>query len=275
MKLQVESSEIRRVRRIAFGLLLSAFCFLPSAYAQAPSATGAAPAKSTLPSRISPKAQELLNKAIQALGGQAFLSFKTLSSRGRVFIIYEGSTGGFAPFVNDEEFPDKRRFAYGKDPPVILINNGNKGWELDRYGLIRQGSKRLRRWQMANRYSLEGVLRRVIHEPGVLVSDEGTDFKDLLPVHVLDIFDARHMEVKLYLQRTTFLPVRISYRVQDPETRDWTVFAEAYSDYREIQGIQTPMRLTRYEDDERSAEYFLNSAEYNKEYPPGFFRPGR
>jgi hypothetical protein len=275
MKLRAESSRIQIVRKTALGFLLCAFCFLPLVFAQTPPATGTAPAKNTLPSRIDPKAQDLLDKAIQALGGQAFLSFKTMSSRGRVFVIYEGSTGGYAPFVNDEEFPDKRRFAYGKEPPVILINNGDKGWELDRYGLIRQDSKRLRRWQMANRYSLEGVLRRVIHEPGVLVSDEGTDFKDLLPVHVLDIFDARHIEVKLYLQRSTFLPVRISYRLQNPADREWTVFAEAYSDYREIQGIQTPMHLTRYEDDERSAEYFLNSAEYNKEYPPGFFQPGR
>jgi hypothetical protein len=258
-----------------FCFLLSAFCFLPSAFPQAPPGTGSAPAKNTLPSRIDPQAQGLLDKAIQALGGPAFLSIKSMSSRGRVFVIYEGSTGGFAPFVNDVEFPDKRRFAYGKEPPVILINNGDKGWELDRYGLIRQDSKRLRRWQMANRYSLEGVLRRVIHEPGVLVSDGGTDFKDLLPVHVLDIFDVRQIEVKLYLQRNTYLPVRISYRVQDPQSLEWTVFAEAYSDYKEIQGVQTPMHLTRYEDEERTAEYFLNSAEYNKEYPAGFFQPSR
>lgn len=261
--------------KIVFGLLVSAFCFAPSAFPQTSAGTGSQTAQKTPPTRIDPKAQELLDKTIQALGGQAFLDFKTATTRGRVFVISEGATGGFAPFESQMEFPDKRRFAYGKDRPVVLINNGDRAWELDRYGLMRLETKRARRWQQANRYGLEGLLRRVIREPGVLILDGGVDFMDLLPVRVLDIFDARHIEVKLYLQRKTFLPIRITYRTQNPENLEWTVHAESFSEYKEIQGIQTPMHLTRYENDERTTEYFLSSAQYNKDYPPGTFEPRR
>ena len=71
---------------------------------------------------------------IQALGGPAFLKVKRLTTRGRIFSIRDESTSGFAPFESFVEYPDKRRFSYGKKPPVILINNGDQAWELDRYG---------------------------------------------------------------------------------------------------------------------------------------------
>jgi hypothetical protein len=241
--------------------------------------TGDAPSQAAKPeaatSRIDPKSRELLDKVIQALGGQTFLSFKTLSSRGRAFSIYEGETTGFAPYESDFEPPDKRRFAYGKKQPVILINNGSRGWQQDRFGLIRQKVESVRRWQITTRYGLESLVRRVVREPGTLVQDAGTDFVDLLPVRVLDISDSRQVEVKLYLQRSTYLPIRIAYRVQNPQSREWDEYGESYSDYREIQGIQTPMRLVRYVNGERVLEYFLNTAEYNKEYPPGYFEPRR
>jgi hypothetical protein len=268
-----------------FCLLLSNFCFLLSAFfltpraaaqeAPAPAATTPQAAPVAKGTHIDPKAKELLDKVIQALGGQAFLNYKTISSTGRAFSIYEGETTGFAPYQSDVEPPDKRRFAYGKGQKVILLNNGGRGWQQDRFGLIRQKPQTVRRWQIAMRYSLEGVFRHIVREPGTLILGGGTDFVDLLPARVLDISDSHRVQLKVYLQRTTYLPIRITYRIQNPESREWDEYSESYSDYQAFQGIQTPMRLVRYVDQERVAEYFLNTAEYNKEYPPGYFEPRR
>jgi hypothetical protein len=268
-----------------FCLLLSNFCFLLSAFfltpraaaqeAPAPAATTPQAAPVAKGTHIDPKAKELLDKVIQALGGQAFLNYKTISSTGRAFSIYEGETTGFAPYQSDVEPPDKRRFAYGKGQKVILLNNGGRGWQQDRFGLIRQKPQTVRRWQIAMRYSLEGVFRHIVREPGTLILDGGTDFVDLLPARVLDISDSHRVQLKVYLQRTTYLPIRITYRIQNPESREWDEYSESYSDYQAFQGVQTPMRLVRYVDQERVAEYFLNTAEYNKEYPPGYFEPRR
>jgi hypothetical protein len=265
----------------AFSLLLCAFCFLPVAWGQEATPTGApaATAKQSAPApaepRMDAKSKDLLDKVIQALGGQAFLNYKTISSTGRAFSIYEGETTGYAPYESNVEPPDKRRFAYGKGQKVILINNGSRGWEFDRYGLIRQKPEKVERWRIAMRYSLEGLLRHIVREPGTLVLDGGTDFVDLLPVRVLEISDARRVDVKLDLERSTYLPTRITYRIQNPQSREWDVYAESYSEYREIQGIQTPMRLVRYVNGERVAEYFLSTALYNQEFPPGYFEPRR
>jgi hypothetical protein len=256
----------------AYGPPLAAFCLPHPALASEQSASQNPPAP---PSRTDPKAQELLDQAVQALGGPAFVAAKSLTARGRVFAIADGATAGFAPFESTVEYPERRRFSYGKDQPVILVNDGERGWQLDRYGMIRQPPEQIRRWRLANRYSLENLLRRVIHEPGVLIQDGGADFVDDLAVRVVDLMDARRIRLKLYLHKVTFLPVRISYRIQNPETREWEEYAEVYGDYQNVQGIKTPMHITRFLNGERFSEVFRRAAEYNADYPSNYFTPVR
>lgn len=257
----------------AFCLLLSPFCLRLASLAQQAPGPGTEQKPPALPARIDPKAQELLDRAIQALGGPRFLSFKTLTTSGRVFVISEESTAGLAPFQSGVEYPDKRRFSYGKKQPVTLINNGDHAWELDRYGLTRQLPEQIYRWKISNRYSLENLLRLRIHEPGILIQAGGVDFVDNLPAHVLEIYEAEGPHVRLFLHRTNFLPGRIEYRVQNPKTREWEAFADVYGDYQKVQGIQTPMHVSRYTNGERISETFRNTARYDENFPPGYFEP--
>jgi hypothetical protein len=227
----------------------------------------------TLASRIDPKAQELLDRAVAALGGPAFLNFKRLSTRGRIFSISDESTSGLAPFRSAVEYPDKRRFSYGKKKPVILINNGERAWELDKYGLTSQLPEQVWRWKLSTRYSLENLLRLRIHEPGLLVLSGGADFVDNVPTRGLEIQEAQGTNVRVDLHRQTFLPIRISYRVQNPKTHEWEEYADVYADYQSVQGIQTPMHTTRFLNGERVSEIFRNSAQYDESYPADYFEP--
>jgi hypothetical protein len=212
---------------------------------------------------------------IQGLGGPAFLKVKRLTTRGRIFSIRDEVTTGYAPFESAAEYPDKRRFSYGKNPPVILINNGDQAWELDRYGQTTQAAEPARRWRISNRYSLENLLRLRIHEPGILIQPGGVDFVDNVATQALDMVDAQGTQLKLDLNRQTLLPVRVTYRVQDPQTGDWTEFEDVYSDYKNIQGIMTPMHVARFLDEERVSEIFRSFAHYDDEYPSTYFQPVR
>jgi Ni/Co efflux regulator RcnB len=223
--------------------------------------------------RVDPKAQQLLDRAIQALGGKAFLSSKTLTTKGRIYAIRDESTAGLAPFQSHIQYPDKRRFSYGKTPPVILINNGDKGWEIDRYGLIDLPKEQLQRWIASNRYSLENLLRERLNDPGILVLTSGVDFVDNVPTQGIEITEAGGTNVRLDLSRQTFLPIRISYQVRNLKTGDSDDYADVYADYKPFDGIQTPMHITRYVNGERVGETFRNSAHYNEDYPANYFTP--
>jgi hypothetical protein len=253
-------------RTIVAGTSLLAVC-LP-AYRAGQNPPQSAPAR---PAIINAKAQAILDKTIQVLGGPAFLSSKSLTTAGRVFAIADEQTVGFAPFESIVEFPDKRRFTYGKKLPVVLINNGEKGWEIDKYGTISQKGEERRRWQLTSRYGMENVLRVRIHEPGILVQEGGEDFVDQAPVRKVSMVDAQQGQIILSVNRSTYLPVRIAFRVLNPVSKEWDDYVDVYGDYKAIQGIQTPMHITRFLNDERVSEIYRNTAKYDASIPAGTF----
>lgn len=262
----------KHCRSIKFAMLiLPALCM---SLATPPIAAGQAnAAPPTLPPKIDAKSQAVLTQVIQALGGADFLNFKTLTTRGRIFLFSEGDMAGAVKFISEVEYPEKRRFTYGNQKPVTLINDGDEGWEVDRLGVIRQKDEQIRNWKLAARYTLENLLRIRVHEPGVLVQDGGVDFVNNFPARVLDISDARGARVKLYVRSTTFLPLRVDYRVLNNKTGEWDEHVDDYSDYQPKQNIMTPMHITHSLDGERVTELFRNTAAYDQTYPAGHFQP--
>jgi hypothetical protein len=242
-------------------------CALPGALA------AQQPAAPQIAARIDPQARQILDRTIQALGGQAFLNAKSLTTKGRIFFFQDGATAGLEPYESWVVYPDKRRFSYGKTKPVILINDGDKGWELDRYGLIAQPDQQLQGWILSNRYSLENLLRLRIHEPGVLIQMGKVDFVDNVPTQGIEIIAPGGTSVRLDLHRQTFIPSRINYRVRNVKEDAWDDYSDAYSDYKTVDGILTPMHVTRYLNGDRIGETFRNSAQYNEEYPSNYFTP--
>jgi hypothetical protein len=210
---------------------------------------------------------------VRALGGETFLNAKSIRTEGRVFSITEGSTSGFAKYESTVQFPGKRRFSYGKDKPVTLINDGERGWQLDRYGMVRQQPDQVRLWNIAYRYGYESLLRSVIREPGLLIQYSGTEFTGPVSTHVISITDSKQVQVRINLDQKTSLPARVSYRLFNPKTGEWEEFAEIYADFRDFQGIKTPMQLTRFREGERIGENFRKVVEYNVEIPANYFTP--
>ncbi len=229
------------------------------------------PAPPQLQSHIDSQARQMLDRTIQALGGQAFLNAKSLTSKGRVFFFQDGATAGLEPYESWMQYPDQRRFSYGKTKPVILINDGDKGWELDRYGLIAQPDPQLQSWVLSTRYGLENLLRIRINEPGVLIQVGKVDFVDNIPTQGLEITALGGISIRLDLHRQTLLPSRITFRIRNVKENAWDEYSIAYSDFKSFDGIQTPMHIYRSLNGERIGETFLNYAHYNEDYPSNYF----
>jgi hypothetical protein len=255
---------------------LSAQSPAPAGPAGSPSSSAPTPV-ATQPARIEAKAQALLDRTIQVLGGPAFLNFHTLTTHGRLFSITSASEG-LVYFDSQTQFPDKRRLAYGistKTKPIIVINNGELGWEIDRMGMVHLDTADIAQWRFSNRYNLENLLRLRIHEPGTLVQSVGADFVNNLPVDILAIVDAKQTQIKLYLNRQTALPVEINYRKWNAEANEWDEYDDDYADFRTFQGVATAMHISRSLNGRRFSEVYRSSAIYNESYPPRIFEdPG-
>jgi hypothetical protein len=278
------ANSLHRVPHCIFGTLALALGVCVSVlHAQQPVATPP-------PTRIDAQSRQLLDRTIQALGGQAFLNAKSLTSKGRAFFFRDGNTAGMQPFVSQVVYPDKRRFTFGKNKKILsmdtgnvsyegetksvtLINNGKKGWELDQYGLIAQPEQQLQGWILSNRYSLESLLRQRINDAGVLIQFGKVDFVDNVRTQSIEIIESGGISIRLDVSPTTFLPTRIYYRVWNARDKARDEYSDAYSEYKVIDGIQLPMHVTRYLNGDRIGETFRNFAKLNEDYPEKLFNP--
>ena len=229
----------------------------------------------SLPENVSAQARALVDQVIEKLGGEKFQQIESITVRGRFFTVGSRGTAGMMPFESQELLSTKRRFSYGKKQPIILVNDGDKGWQLDRLGRTRQTPEEIWTWRLRARYNLYGLLLRVAEEPDILMVEAGTDFVDNVSVRVVEIVDVQRVKVKLFVDKNRYLPVRIQYRALNPKTDRWEEHGLTYSNYQKVQGTLTPLQEGRWLNGRQQAEVFFHEIYYNLPFSPDVFVPRR
>src|SRR5258708_31711162 len=114
------------------------------------------------------KAKALIDQAIQALGGQAYLTIRDRELSGRLFGFHHGqSTGNGEEFSSFSEFPDKERVELTKQRDIAELYIGTKGYEITYKGPKPIETKDLDGYMRRRRFSLETLLRTWVPDPTV------------------------------------------------------------------------------------------------------------
>lgn len=231
-----------------------------------PTATGLPPADAE-------KGRAILQEAIKALGGDAFLNAKDLRAEGRAFQFgREEQLSGMARFVEYEKFPDKVRQELGKDKDFIVIFNGEKGWDKDFRGVREYPEEEMRRIRENRVLSVEHILRYRMKEPGLAVRHLGVDVVGGRPVDLVEVLDAENRAVTIAIEQASRLPVRREWSRRNPQTRLRENEVEVLGNYRKVDGIQTPYYQLRERDGQKIFEVFLTAAAYNQNPPDSLFQ---
>ena len=220
------------------------------------------------------KSRELITQMIKALGGDAYLHFTDVEQDGRTNGFYHGQpTGGTAPFWRFYKFPDKERVELTKQRDWIVIHNGGRGTETTFHGTRPEDDEATREYQLRDQYSMENVLRNWLNAPGTAFFYDGTGFTDNHQVDNVTVANANDQQETFSLDIFTHLPVRKSFTVRDPKYKDKDTYSDIYSEYRVVQGIQTPFVVTRVKNDEMISQRFLAKVLYNQGLQDSFFVP--
>ena len=218
------------------------------------------------------KAKTLLDQAVQALGGQAFLDIQDMSQTGRTYSFHHGETTStgvlFWRFVR---FPDKERIEVTKQRDVAYVYNGDHAYEVTYKGTAAQDVKVVADYLRRRSHSLEWVLRRWLKEPGVALFYDGAAVAADKPADQVSIMNAHDDSVTLYLDTTTHLPIKKSFTWRDPADNLRNTEEEVYDAYRPTQGIMTPYSITRYYNGDMSNQRFLNTVTYNNNLSDSMF----
>jgi hypothetical protein len=220
------------------------------------------------------KAKNLVAQAIQALGGEAYLTIRDREQQGRGYSFHHGRpSGGGNVFWSFFEFPDKERVEVTKERDIAELYVGNKGYEITYKGAHPMDEKDIADYLRRRRFSLETLLRMWVNDPGVIFLFEGNAIAAQHSALQVTLINAKNESVTLYFDVDTHLPVKKSFEWRDPVDRQKNLEEEIYENYRPISGVMVPYNVTRYFNGDMASQRFLNSVTINQGLDQAMFDP--
>jgi hypothetical protein len=220
------------------------------------------------------KAKELIQQAIQALGGQAYLNVRDREQNGRGYALHHGQqTGEGVLFWSFSEFPDKERIELTPERDVAELFVGNKGYEITYKGVHPMEQKDLDEYLRFRHFSLDTVLRAWVNEPGMMFLFEGSAIAAQHPALAVTLINVKDESVTLYFDADTHLPIKKSFTWRDPVDRQKNLEEEVYDNYKLVSGVMAAFNVTRYFNGDMSRQRFYFSVTINQGLNPAMFDP--
>ena len=266
-------------RYLVFLAVFAGFISAPAQTAPDPGATNAAPTPPAQTAPASPsqdenarKARGLLDQMIQALGGPAFMNMQDMSQDGRTYSFYHGNpTGAGAVYWRFWKWPDKDRIELTKQRDWVIITNGDNGYEVTYKGTAPHEKEILNDYLRRREYSLEWVLRKWLMEPGIALFYDGPTVAERKQADQVTIMNAKGEAVSIAMDTTTHLPLKKTFTWRDPTDREKNEEFELYDNYKPIQGIMTPLSVTRGRNGDMMNQRFINTVKYDQNLPDSMF----
>jgi len=217
-----------------------------------------------MPEQSAAKAKELLQQAVEALGGNAYLNVHDVTCTGRIGSFdHSGELTGFGKFIDFAEPPFKERQENLPKRNIIEIYDGDKGWTLDRGGVSDAPKADLAEFQETVQRDIDNILRHRVHEPDMVFRYAGRDIVDLKPVDWVELVDGGNRTIRIAFSTASHLPIRKSVEARDPALRMTMEEIEYYSNYHPIAGIQTALQITREKNGMKVFQVFFDKCDYN------------
>lgn len=246
----------------------------PNSKAQISNAAAPALALDKEAQENSNKAKAILHQAIEALGGQTYLTIRDREQQGRGYGFHGGRpTGSGGLFWSFSEFPDKERVELTKERDIAELYVGNKGYEITYKGPHPIEKKDLDDYLRRRRFSLDTILRAWVNDASVVLLFEGNAIAAQHPAFKVTLINAQNEGVTLFLDTQTHLPVKKSFEWRDPVDRQKNLEEEVYENYRSVSGIMAPFNVTRYFNGDMASQRFLNSVTINQGLDERMFDP--
>ena len=243
------------------------------AQAAASTAPGAPQGVPARPDDNARKAKALLEQMIQAMGGEAYRNVQDMKQEGRTYSFFHGQpTGAGAPFWRFWKWPDKERLELTKQRDWVIIHNGDQGYEITFRGVGLEDPKTFADYQRRRQFALEWVLRSWLRQPGVALFYEGPAVAAQKQAEQVTILNAKNEGVTIDIDAMTHLPVKKTFTWRDPADGQRNEEAEIYENFKTVQGVATPLSITRMMNGDISNQRFISSVSYNQSLPDSLFQ---
>ena len=223
------------------------------------------------------RAQQVLARALEAMGGESYLAVKTEYVKGRDFFFKKNRRSGLVPFQSWAHYQDPFRFRRqiykGKRQTLEVFNlELGKAWIQEGFHTIEEvPPDAFERFRTSVKQDLHYVLRNRLDEEGLSFFYYGAEnVAGSGELEAVEIIDKANITVTLYFNIETHLPVHSETVWNDKMGLRHEGRVE-YFNWHEHGGVLTPMSFHSFKDGEKSRETFFEEVAYNTQFPPEYF----
>ncbi|MCY7375599.1 MAG: hypothetical protein LH472_06465 [Pyrinomonadaceae bacterium] len=211
------------------------------------------------------KAEAVLKKAIEKLGGEKYLQVKSTVGRGRFSLIREGAIVSFQSFVDVIVHPDNERTEF-KDGGVktVQTNTGDAGWIFDGGAetINLQNKDQIEGFKRSLRVSIDNLLRGYWRGKASLsyVGKRPATLGKRSEVVKLTFDDDFVVEFEF---SDEYLPMKAIYKRTNADKEEIKE-EDRYAQFVDFQGIKTPLIVDHFSNGAQTSRINYESVEFNK-----------
>jgi hypothetical protein len=237
-----------------------------------PAASGAAQPTGDAAAQNAQKARAMLDAMVRALGGQKWLEVKNREQHGRVAGFYHGKPNlGTLEVTEFHMWPDHDRMNVDKHGDWVELFEGDKGWEITYRGKKPMEQPQVDDFIRRRNHSIEIAIKVWLNDPRTILVYEGQHLAERHLADQVTLISPENEAVTIQTDADSHLPLRRSFRFRDPDYHDFITDSEEYDDYHDMNGLPTPLRISRFRNDEMVRQFYIDRVAYNQELAPGFW----
>ncbi len=223
------------------------------------------------------KAEAIIAKAVQVLGGERYLRITSQISRGSFSLMKDGQVASFQRFVDVIVFPDSERTEFkGGGSFIVQTNTGNTGWIFDGdQEIVKvQTEKQINDFKLGMRTNIDTLLRGTWRGKATLA------YLGRRPATLGKRNDALRLTyddgltVDFEFSVDTGLPQKAMFKRKNIDGEELSE-EDRYAQFIDIDGIKTPFVIDRFTNGQQSSRINYDTIEFNKTIPgSAFAKPG-
>jgi hypothetical protein len=258
--------------RIATALLLLAAPLASFALSQR--TNNVAPTTKSDPPTSDEKAEQIIKRAVEAMGGGAYLGVKSIVSKGNFTPFDQGFSGAPITFVDYMVLPDRERTEFkGRGVRSIQTNVGDGGWLFD--GMVRKikdlSPEQVEDFRIAMRTSLDNVLRGWWRSAGATLVYVGRREAGLgTRNEALRLTYPDGFTVEYEFRAKDFLPAKTKYKKQNREGENVDE-EDRYAQHLSVGGVIVPFVVDHYRAGQQSSRVNYETIELNQPVAESLF----
>jgi hypothetical protein len=228
---------------------------------------------------IDEKSQQIMDRAVAALGGEKYLNVQTITGRGFYTTFKDGISQIPARFLDYIAYPDRERTEFvGAGIRTIQTNVGDGGWVFD--GAVKkisdQSPAQVEDFKRAMKTGLEYLLRGNWKKDGGKVTYVGRREAGVGKRNeAIRLTDPSGFWIEYEFGSRDSLPAKIIYKRtrKDPDSGDMVEMTEEDQllKFIETDGVTAPWVVDHFINGKQFSRINYESVQYNQKFPDNLF----